>query len=179
MTPRFPNFRFVLADMRNTHYNPKGRLFTAEYIFPYDDEQFDFVFLTSVSTHLLPDAQINYLSEIRRVLKDDGRALMTFLLLNRQAEDAMATGRCAFGLNDLGSYGMTSYRFESKENPEETIAYPEDVILSRMEEAGLELVYAVQYGNWSGRSGGLSFQDLVVARKAMTKRLQVDRNKLA
>ena len=50
---RFPNFRFQLADVYNKAYNPYGKYKASDYKFPYEDESFDFVFLTSVFTHLL------------------------------------------------------------------------------------------------------------------------------
>jgi hypothetical protein len=33
------------------------------------------------------------------------------------------------------------------------------------EEAGLSIVEPVLYGGWSGRPGGISAQDIVIARK--------------
>lgn len=165
ITPRFPNFRFQLADIHNTHYNPGGRQEAASYVFPYEDRRFDFVLVTSVFTHLLPEAQIHYLSEISRVLKDDGRVLMTFLLLNEEAEKGMASGRSALALDHAGVHQGTTYRFASANNPEETVAYPEDVVLARISVAGLAVVGPVHYGHWSGRDTGASFQDIVVATK--------------
>ncbi len=167
ITPRFPNFRFQLADIRNTHYNPKGRYVAADYEFPYPDRQFDFVFLTSVFTHLLPAAQIRYLAETGRVLKDEGRVLMTFFLLNDSARNGIALGNSAFALCYEGAEAGISYRAESGRNPEETIAYDEDVVISQMHRAGLDLACPVQYGRWCGRSEGLSFQDIIVAKKAV------------
>lgn len=42
ITPRFPNFRFVQADIRNEKYWPQGRQAATEYRFPFDDRAFDF-----------------------------------------------------------------------------------------------------------------------------------------
>lgn len=42
---------------------------------------FDFVFLTSVFTHLLPEDMNNYFSEVVRVLTHARRCLITYFLL--------------------------------------------------------------------------------------------------
>jgi SAM-dependent methyltransferase len=78
----FPNFRFHFSDIFNKYYNPKGTVSAEEYRFPFDDAQFDFVFLTSVFTHMLERDVQNYLSEIRRVLRSGGCAFITCFLLN-------------------------------------------------------------------------------------------------
>ena len=58
ITARYPNFTFQNADIFNKWYNPGGAFAASEYRFPYDDESFDFIFLTSVFTHMLaPDVR--------------------------------------------------------------------------------------------------------------------------
>ena len=64
ITPRYPNFRFTHVDLYNRSYNPGGRVHAAEMRFPYGDEQFDFVYLTSVFTHMLPADVERYLGEV-------------------------------------------------------------------------------------------------------------------
>ena len=51
---RFPNFRFKYVDLDNDLYRSGGGS-AADFRFPYADEDFDFVVLTSVFTHMLPD----------------------------------------------------------------------------------------------------------------------------
>ena len=65
----FPNFRFHVADVYNGLYNPQGRSQDIDYHLPFEDEEFDLVFLCSVFTHMLPDGVANYIKEIGRVLK--------------------------------------------------------------------------------------------------------------
>jgi len=74
ITPLCPNVRFRMADVFNPGYNPTGAFDAGEYVFPYKSQSFDFVFLTSVFTHMLPAGVENYLREIARVLKSAGRA---------------------------------------------------------------------------------------------------------
>lgn len=85
ITPKYPNFRFQIADVHNDRYHPEGSQKASEYRFPYADGSFDFVFLTSVFTHMLPQDMENYLSEISRILRSGGRCLITFFLLNAES----------------------------------------------------------------------------------------------
>src|SRR5205085_1450520 len=54
ISPVRPSFRFQVADVFNTTYNPGGSVPPHRYRLPFDDRSFDFVFLTSVFTHMLP-----------------------------------------------------------------------------------------------------------------------------
>ena len=90
---RYPLFTFVHADLYNKRYNPDGKLHANSYTFPFADRTFDFVFLTSVFTHLLPADATHYLQEIARLLAPQGNALLTFFLLNdRQARIGNTSG---------------------------------------------------------------------------------------
>src|SRR5205085_510783 len=51
-TSRFPNFKFHLVDVYNELYNREGKYKATEYRFPFTAEQFDFVVLNSVFTHM-------------------------------------------------------------------------------------------------------------------------------
>ena len=82
---RYPKFYFQVADVFNEKYNPGGKYKASEYKFPYDNDAFDFVYLTSVFTHMLPHDMENYLSEISRVLRNNGRCLITYYLLNEES----------------------------------------------------------------------------------------------
>jgi SAM-dependent methyltransferase len=83
-----PNFRFRHVDIFNREYNPGGRVDPAAFEFPYADEVFDFVLLTSVFTHMMPSEVRHYLGEIRRVLRPGGRCLMTFFLADHRPRGA-------------------------------------------------------------------------------------------
>ena len=82
ITRRYPNFHFELVDLHNEFYSPSGKYRPEDFKFPYEDNSFDFVFLTSVFTHLFPDALRNYFSEVSRVLRSGGRSFITYFLLN-------------------------------------------------------------------------------------------------
>lgn len=92
ITPRYPNFSFQVADLYNRHYNPEGRVPASEYRFPFEDQSFDFVVLTSVFTHLLPPDRDNYIAEIARVLRPAGRCFGTFFLFDNEARSSLQNG---------------------------------------------------------------------------------------
>src|SRR5262249_50549506 len=60
ITPRHPIFRFHRADVSSVAYNPHGPVPASAYRFPFPDKTFDFIFLGSVFTHMLPDAVEHY-----------------------------------------------------------------------------------------------------------------------
>ena len=55
ISTKFPQFRFQVSDVRNDAYahRDKPRIKAARYTFPYENNSFDFVFLTSVFTHMV------------------------------------------------------------------------------------------------------------------------------
>src|SRR5262249_38985285 len=89
ITPRHPNFTFLHADLFNRRYNPRGAIQARDYVFPFLDGSFDFVFLTSVFTHMDPEDARHYLHEIARLLQPTGRLFCTWFLLN-DAQAALA-----------------------------------------------------------------------------------------
>lgn len=52
ITSKYPNFHFQHVDIYNKFYNPHGQLSAKDYVFPYGCSAFDFVFATSVFTHM-------------------------------------------------------------------------------------------------------------------------------
>ena len=161
ITPRYPNFRFSLADVFNTSYRPRGAHPASEYEFPYPDGAFDFVFVTSVFTHMLPADVENYASEIARVTRPGGRCLITWFLLTDESLRAIEEGKSALQFSHVAG----GYRAISAEVPERAIAFPEQWVRGLYARCGLSLVEPMRYGSWCGREGHLSYQDIAVARK--------------
>src|SRR5215831_18384356 len=93
ITPRNQRFRFHHADVAGGAYNPSGRLTAAAYRFPFAGASFDFVFLGSVFTHMLPADVAHYVAEIGRVLAPGGTCAASFFLLNDDRASAVAQGR--------------------------------------------------------------------------------------
>ena len=160
ITTRYANFEFLHADLYNKRYNPSGRYLAKDYSFPFEAKSFDFVFLTSVFTHLLPDDTKNYLQEITHLLRPNGRALITFFLLNKKQQE-LATQGC----NDINfQFGSGVYRTRSETVPESAVAYDEVYLRQLIYQYGLEISEPIHYGAWSGRDDGLSYQDILLVR---------------
>ena len=158
---RYPNFHFQLAEVFNKNYNPEGKYNAAEYRFPYKNNSFDFVFLTSVFTHMLPHDIENYISEIARVLRKDGRCLITFFLLNKESLKRIETKKSTLDLK----FVFDEYRTIDKNTPEAAIAYEEQFIRGLYGKYGLNIQEPVYYGYWSGRKEFLSCQDIIIATR--------------
>lgn len=161
ITPRFPNFQFLRADVYNKLYHPKGRYQAKEYRFPFEDASFDFVFLTSVFTHMFPADTANYLSEVSRVLHPAGRCLATFFLLNDESHPLVARGASTLPFTVEGS----DYRTISAEIPEEAIALEEQFVRELYQSNRLSMLEPIHYGSWCGRTAYLSYQDIVMSEK--------------
>jgi ubiquinone/menaquinone biosynthesis C-methylase UbiE len=161
ITRTYPNFNFQVSDVYNKQYNPTGKYKASQYKFPYYDAQFDFVFLTSVFTHMLPPDMKNYLSEIKRVMKKGGRCFITFFLLNEESMQLINEGQSREDFrNDYGEYRTVDINV-----PEYCVAYSENFIMELYRDCGLEIVHPVHYGLWCGRKKFTSYQDIIVAVK--------------
>jgi SAM-dependent methyltransferase len=158
---RFANFHFKTADLFNKRYNPAGARAASEYVFPYEDETFDFAICASVLTHLLEDEVEQYLAQLRRVLRPGGRALTTWFLLEHDARARIAAGQSGLPFIDPENHVAVV----SEDMPEEAVAYDEGWVYDQVGEADLEIVEPVHPGSWCGREDARSFQDLVVLQR--------------
>lgn len=162
ITPNYPNFRFQLADVYNKMYNPQGKFKASDYRFPYANESFDFILLTSVFTHLHPPDMEQYLSEIARVLKKNGRCFITFFLLNKESLELIDAKKSDRDFK----FDFGKYRIEKEEIPEFAVAYDETFIKELFRKYNLEIKLPIYYGSWCERSHPVDYQDIVVASKA-------------
>ncbi len=158
ITPRYPSFRFQLADIRNELYNPNGLQSASDYRFPYDEASFDFAFMTSVLTHLLPADAGNYLNEVGRVLRKGGTCFATFFVLDAEAAEGDGA-QLDFRVEGDG------YRSTNAATPAVAVAYTRADLDGMLAAAGLTL-RSFHRGSWSGHEGGTGFQDIVVAAKS-------------
>jgi len=159
---KYPNFRFVKADIYNRHYNPSGKIHSNDYVFPYRDGTFDVVYATSVFTHMMPDAVVRYIAEMRRVLKPGGKSLCTFFILDRESIEAMKDSMFNFR-----SVDNQTYRVMNADDPENAIAFEVANVRSFYQNAGMSVVEPIRFGTWSGRDHALvGGQDMVIAKKA-------------
>ena len=157
---KYPHFHFQRVDVLNRHYNPKGRFTAEKFRFPYSDGSFDFVFLTSVFTHMLPAAVENYLREIRRVVKSDGRMFATFFLWNEESS-RLTKSDPRPGLEF--KFQREGFMTSNEQAPEAAVALPEEWVLRTLSARGFKLCHPLQYGGWCKRPKPVSFQDFLVA----------------
>ncbi len=152
-----PNFTFDHADVFNARYNPDGAVAAKDYIFPYAENRFDFVFLTSVFTHMFAEDVENYLSEIARVLKPGGKAIITWFLWDEAPK-----------LNPIMDFHAevdTVSRTTLPENPEAALAFNRDWVEGLYSRLGLE-IETVELGGWRESVLDGSIQDLIVGVRA-------------
>lgn len=162
ISPKFSNFQFLHSDVYNRHYNPNGKVPAQDFRFPFDNDFFDFAFLTSVFTHMLPSDMENYLREISRVLKTGGKCLITFFLLNEESETHIRLGS---SVRDF-RYKVYGVCLTTNDNdPEEAIAYNEEFVKEIFEKYKLKIIHPIRYGSWCKRDSFLSHQDLIIAIK--------------
>src|SRR5262249_6516600 len=146
------------ADIFSSAYNPSGRLTASTYRFPFDDARFDFVFLGSVFTHMLPDDAAHYVREFGRVLAPGGTCAASWFLLNDERRPAAAAGRSFMRFACRDGSGLA--RLHDRERPEAAVALDEAFVLDAYAQAGLR-VERIRRGDWwSGRADD---QDVITA----------------
>jgi SAM-dependent methyltransferase len=160
ITPRFANFHFHHIDVFNDQTNPKGRLHAGAYRFPLNEGRFDFIFLTSVFTHMLIADIENYLQEASRLLTSGGRLLATYFLLDEGTRERLGKTNSRFRYPHGASLVIDPHM------PEASIAHEEKAIRALHAASGLRVREPLHYGSWSGRAEFLSSQDIIVAEKA-------------
>lgn len=152
---RHPSFHFHYADLKNGRYHSGGK--AAEgYRFPFEDGSFDFIFLTSVFTHMLTAEVKQYLAEMRRVLAPGGRVFVTAFLVEPTTWELIAQNRAFHSF----AFTLPGCRVESAEVPEIAVAYEREDLRGMIQDAGFEIV-SENLGKWRG-SAGLSWQDILV-----------------
>jgi SAM-dependent methyltransferase len=161
LTRRFPHLHFSHSDVYNNIYNPRGKIRASSYRFPFEDNSFDFVILMSVFTHMKNDDLYNYLREIRRVMRDNGRCMITYFLYNEESQKLIDLGRSRLPFRWPMEHCMVLDRYY----PEKAIAYDERFIRSLYRETGIKILGQIHYGSWCGRQTHVGFQDMVVGQK--------------
>lgn len=161
ITFHYPNFHFQHVDVFNNFYNRNGTIRPDEFIFPYDSESFHFISLTSVFTHMLPPDMEHYFSEISRVLKDEGRCLMTYFLINPESEKYIQERKSNINFFEI----RDGYFSTVTHVPERVIAQKEELIRRLHEKYNLHVIEPIHYGCWCGRVKAVDFQDMIIAKK--------------
>ena len=153
-----PNFTFHHADVFNQRYNPSGVVAAKDFRFPFEDNRFDLVFLTSVFTHMFAEDVENYLSEIARVLKPEGKCLITWFLLD---DISRQSGNPIY--NFVHAVDEVS-RTTVASNPEAAIAFDLKFVQALYQKLGLK-IEIIEHGKWARPEAGHDLQDLIIAIK--------------
>jgi SAM-dependent methyltransferase len=160
ISPHVPNFRFQRSNIYNKWYNPGGAFTASEFRFPYEDESFDFLFLTSVFTHMMAADVRHYLDEFRRVLRPGGHCLTTCFLLNDESEALIREGRTTQNI----AIPLDECFTTNPDVPEDAIGYKEPLLLGWIADRGFTL-RSKHYGCWCDRPRFTSYQDILVYKK--------------
>jgi hypothetical protein len=110
---------------------------------------------------MLPPDVDNYLSEISRVLKQGGRCLTTFFLLNDESEALISRGHSKLDFR----YELGRCLTIDITNPESAIAYNEEVVVGLLRKHRLKITGPIHYGSWCDRRHFLSYQDILITTK--------------
>jgi ubiquinone/menaquinone biosynthesis C-methylase UbiE len=163
ISSKFPNFNFFHVDLKNDLYNLKTQTEANTFTFPYADDCFDVVVLTSVFTHMMPDDVDNYLNQIQRVLKPGGKCFATFFLLNEESQSLIDNKKSAYDF----AHKYEHYSLLDKNVKEANIAFEEDYLKNDLIAKNNLKTDRVAYGWWAGRSKNecLDFQDIIILQK--------------
>ncbi|TVQ12279.1 MAG: class I SAM-dependent methyltransferase [Bacteroidetes bacterium] len=155
-----PNFNFKLIALKNDLYSSEGDE-AAELKFPYNNEEFDFVFLTSVFTHMVPSETKNYMKEISRVLKPSGKCLATFFVFDYQLPSTPIKPSFGFPV-DHGYYKLMDPRVKSA-----NVAFKYDYIEKELAHDNKLRIKKFVPGYWQGleKNKDIDFQDILVFEK--------------
>jgi SAM-dependent methyltransferase len=141
-SPVLPNFSFTHIDVANSRYNPSGRGSAATTRFPFADASYDMVCAFSVFTHMIGHEITWYLTETRRLLTRNGRAVVTVFAIGEDDTDpASEEGKPFVRLPEPGVWTI------DPEVPERGIGHDEDLLLEWFRNAGFDIVDRV-FGMW-------------------------------
>lgn len=161
-TKKRKNFTFHHANLFNKFYHPSGIIPPVDYVFPFEDESFDFICLTSVFTHLLPKELEHYVIEISRMLAPSGHVFASFFLLNAEARQNIQDKRSS---RKFAHEIETACFTDNVEVPEDAVAYQEEFINRLWQKHSLSIENQFQ-GNWSFNpqlNATEDYQDIIVA----------------
>lgn len=158
---RFPRFSFKLIHLKNDLYSINGKEADG-FTFPYPDKEFDFVFLTSVFTHMVPREVENYMKEISRVLKPGGTCFSTFFIYNNFQQESTGKPFFTFPI-DHGYYRLMDQRVQSA-----NVAFRQSYIEQTLAADNNLRIKTILPGYWNDlttKNSRADFQDIVVFLK--------------
>jgi SAM-dependent methyltransferase len=165
-------FEFLHFDVNNPAYAPTQEMECRKW--PLEANQFDLVTALSVWTHLREEHASFYLSEVGRILKPGGRAIITFFLLDESYEQTLGARKNTVSrfyntTEDTWIFDQPSYDSRCVFHPgwarvpEHATGLTKRGLESMVAHAGLSLMH-IHLGNWK-QVPGIYFQDVLVFEK--------------
>jgi len=170
-----PHFAFFGPEIdKTTNYVTNKRLTTADQAFKnrqkasparadierlLGDQKLTCQFSLSVFTHMWPEDAIESLKVFGDFSTDATIFINSWLILDEFAMNSVSAGTADRKLPiEVG--GVYTY---SQLNPLVCTAYPSDLLSKVYLDAGHEII-KIDFGTWSGRSNGITYQDIVVSK---------------
>lgn len=159
ITSRFPNFQFIHTPLRNDLYNLSTSQRAEQFVFPYTNNSFDLVVLTSVFTHMQPAEVQHYLKEIKRVLKPGGKCLATFFVIDEETITQIEHRPDVMQFE----YEYENYYLHDEKVKDANIAFKWNALQQMSSNADLS-IKTFNKGWWRGteRSNSFNFQDVLI-----------------
>lgn len=159
--PKFPNFHFKHIPLRNDLYNLETSDKAENFQFPYPDQSFDFVILTSVFTHMQDKEVAQYLKEISRVLSSGGTCFATFFIIDENSDKFLKASATPFFAHDYGHYMLHDQKVKDA-----NIAYKMAYVNEMLQDTQLH-IKDFHPGWWAGRdrNKSIDFQDVLILQK--------------
>jgi SAM-dependent methyltransferase len=109
LTPAATNFKFVRHNAFNLGLNPEGLVHPQALPIACPSETASLVIAWSVFTHLLESQVHDYLSEMRRILRDGGLLLSTWFLFDKVEYPMMQNFQNTLYINDVDPTNATIF----------------------------------------------------------------------
>ena len=167
------DFEFIHFDVANPYYAPAQE--RAKSKWPVESESYDLVTALSVWTHLDEEDALFYFKEISRVLKPNGKAIVTFYLLDDTYRNTLETRSDRRGrfhkrpqddyIFDRPSYGSNMWLHPKRARvPEAAVGVTEAGLEHLLAGSEMKLIEQHQ-GNWKEVPGAF-LQDVLIFQKA-------------
>jgi SAM-dependent methyltransferase len=166
------NHTFIHMDVLNPAYTRDAG--KSKQHWPVKDESFDMITAVSVWSHLNQEDAVFYMKEVARVMKKEGKAMITGFYMNDEYNKSIP-----YRSGSLGRYHLTrqdKWIFDKKAYNSENwyttswASYPEDVIgftpggLKFLLKESCLILEKYHSGNWK-EIPGIFFQDILILRK--------------
>ena len=160
ITSKYKNFTFLHSDIYNEYYNKMGVHSVQDMKLPFKSESFDFIFASSVFTHLFLEDTLSYLEKSMNLLKSGGRFWSTWFLIDDKIKKAIRKNKA--DLQFQIEKDSIIYTLPDRESV--AVAYDKEYINQQFLKFGFKII-DLNHGVWSSVYTNGGFQDLISAEK--------------